>query len=177
MIYYRIAVQTKHTPIWRWMTTQLTSLHAVLTYLQIYRCPAYAQVRIFFASSVDALDDLLAAENRGDASFSITPEHLLSTGQPQMLAEGLATAEAQAFAGERTLTTTASAGALSEPEVPDVPQAAGGITLLEARRLELELGAGGDQDQPYQFAFPRSLPEVRAWMRLLAKVQRCDLEP
>jgi hypothetical protein len=90
MIYYRIAVQTKHAPTWRWMTTKLTSLYAVLNYLQTYRCPAYAQLRIFFAASVEALEEMLAAENQGDASFSVTPEYLLSGGQPQALAKGAA---------------------------------------------------------------------------------------
>lgn len=176
MIYYRIAVQTKHAPTWRWMTTKLTSLHAVLNYLQTYRCPSHARLRVFFAASVEALEDMLAAENRGDALFSVTPEQLLSGGQPQGSAEGAA-ADRGEPARQRTLTTTASAAALHAPEAPAMPQTAGGITTWEARRLELELGAGGDHDQPYRFAFPRPLPETRAWLRLREKIQRGDLEP
>lgn len=176
MIYYRIAVHTKHAPTWRWMTTKLTSLHAVLNYLQIYRCPTYAQLRIFFASSDEALEEMLAAENQGDASFSVTAEHLLSAGQPQMLAAESA-AESLALTRQRTLTTTASADALNEPAALAMPLTGGGSTTLEARRLEMELGTGGDHDMPYRFAFPRRLPETCAWIRLMAKVQRGDLEP
>lgn len=175
MIYYRIAVHTKHTPTWRWMTTKLTSLQAVLNYLQIYRCPASAQLRIFIASSVEALEGMLAAENRGDASFSVTPEHLLSSGQSQALEEAQTADETQASARQQTVTLIANSKTLNEPEAPAMPM--GSIPLLEARRLELELGTGGDHDQPYQFAFPRRLPETCAWMRLMAKVQRGDLEP
>jgi hypothetical protein len=40
------------------------------------------------------------------------------------------------------------------------------------RRLEVELGVGGDHDVPYSFAFPPSMPQVLAWMRLLTSVHR-----
>lgn len=175
MTYYRIAVHSKQSPTWRWMTTKLTSLQAVLTYLQIYRCPAHAHLRIFFAASVEALEEMLAVENLGDASFSVTPEQLLSGRQMQSLEAQ--PAEALPPARQRTLTTTASDNAPNEPGAPATPLAAGGITALEARRLELELGAGGDHDRPYTFAFPRALPETYAWIRLMTKVQCGDLEP
>lgn len=177
MIYYRIAVHTKHAPTWRWITTKLTSLHAVLNYLQIYRCPTSARLRVFFASSVEALEEMLIAENRGDAIFSVTPEYLLSRRQPELLAEGSAAAEAQTLARQQTVTLAASANATNEPEVPAVPLPMGNTPLLEAQRLELELGAGGDHDQPYRFAFPCRLPETCAWIRLMVKVQFGDLEP
>jgi hypothetical protein len=48
---------------------------------------------------------------------------------------------------------------------------------LERRRLEHELGAGGDHDVPYHFALPLSLPQVLAWMRLMGRVQRGEVEP
>lgn len=176
MIYYRIAVHTKHAPTWRWLTTKLTPLHAVLNYLQIYRGPAYAQLRIFFASSDEALEEMLAAENRGNASFSVTPEHLLSAGQPQVLAQSAADA-GLAPIRQQTLSLTANADAPNEQGTLDIPPTTGTSTTLEARRLELELGAGGDHDHPYIFTFPRALPETRAWILLMAKVQRGDLEP
>jgi len=53
----------------------------------------------------------------------------------------------------------------------------GEMSLLERRRLELELGPGGDHDVPYSFAKASSPRQVLAWMRLLAKVQRGELEP
>jgi hypothetical protein len=51
------------------------------------------------------------------------------------------------------------------------------ISVLDQRRWELEMGAGGDHDLPYTFALPLSLPQTLAWIRLMAKVQRAELEP
>ena len=52
-----------------------------------------------------------------------------------------------------------------------------GVSPLDKRREELEHGGGGDHDLPYSFALPASMPQVLAWMRLLAKVQRGELQP
>jgi len=38
-------------------------------------------------------------------------------------------------------------------------------------------GVGGDHDVSYAFALPWSLPHVLAWARLLARVQRGELQP
>ncbi len=166
MTYYRIAIHTKHTPAWRWMTTKLTSLHAVLAALQTYRCsPAYAQLRVFFASSVEALEDLLAVENLGDASFSVTREQLLSGGQMQAQREGLA------VVSQQTRTTTAGITVSNTVGAQAMPLFAGGITPWEVRRVAMEQGTGGDHDQPYRFAFPQTLSETRAWLRLRAEAQ------
>lgn len=52
-----------------------------------------------------------------------------------------------------------------------------GVSVLERRREELESGPGGDHDFPYSFSLPLSLPQVLAWMALLAKVQKGELNP
>ncbi len=39
-------------------------------------------------------------------------------------------------------------------------------SLLEARRLEVELGEGGDYDQPYTWSMPPSGPHTLAWAKL-----------
>ena len=51
------------------------------------------------------------------------------------------------------------------------------LSLLDKKRLEIELGPGGDHDESYNFALPVSMPQVLAWMRLLARVHRGELEP
>ncbi len=51
------------------------------------------------------------------------------------------------------------------------------MSLMEMRRLELELCSTGDHDVPYTFSIPSSVPQVLAWTKLLAKVQRGELEP
>ena len=50
-----------------------------------------------------------------------------------------------------------------------------GMRTPESRRLELESRAGGDHDVPYRFVLPPSMPQVLAWMRLLASRERGEL--
>ena len=52
-----------------------------------------------------------------------------------------------------------------------------GKSMLDQKRLEIELGPEGDHDVPYSFALPVSMPQVLIWMRLLARVQRGELVP
>ena len=48
---------------------------------------------------------------------------------------------------------------------------------IEVRRLEIELGAGGDHDCPYTWSLPPSAPHTLAWMKLLARRERGEFEP
>jgi hypothetical protein len=48
---------------------------------------------------------------------------------------------------------------------------------LEKRREEFERGAGGDHDLPYRFTLPTSMPQVLAWVKLLARVELRDFQP
>lgn len=51
------------------------------------------------------------------------------------------------------------------------------MSFLEKRSFELEHRAGGDHDCPYRFTLPGSLPQMLAWVHLLVRVQRGDLQP
>ena len=51
------------------------------------------------------------------------------------------------------------------------------VGWIEVRRLEIELGAGGDHDCPYTWSVPPSAPHTRAWMKLLARRERGEFEP
>lgn len=46
------------------------------------------------------------------------------------------------------------------------------VSWIEVRRLEIELGAGGDHDCPYTWSMPPSGPQVLAWKKLLARRDR-----
>ncbi len=48
---------------------------------------------------------------------------------------------------------------------------------IEVRRLELELGSGGDHDQPYTWSLPPSIPYALAWTKLRALRERGGFEP
>ena len=51
------------------------------------------------------------------------------------------------------------------------------MSPLDKRREELERGAGGDHDLPYRFTLPTSMPQVFAWVKLLARVRQGDFQP
>ena len=48
---------------------------------------------------------------------------------------------------------------------------------IEVRRLELELGSGGDHDQPYTWSSSSSSAHVLAWTKLLARRERGEFVP
>jgi len=48
---------------------------------------------------------------------------------------------------------------------------------VEVKRLEMELGAGGDHDQAYAWSLSSSGPHVLAWITLLVRVQQGKLQP
>jgi hypothetical protein len=50
------------------------------------------------------------------------------------------------------------------------------VCWIEVRRLELEIGNGGDHDQAYAWSLPPSGPYALAWMKLLARRERSEFE-
>ena len=49
------------------------------------------------------------------------------------------------------------------------------VSWIEVRRLEVELGAGGDHDQPCTWSLPPSGSHMLAWSKLLARRERGEL--
>jgi hypothetical protein len=50
------------------------------------------------------------------------------------------------------------------------------VNWIEVRRLEVELGAGGDHDCPYTWSMPTPEPLVLAWTKLLVRRDRGEVE-
>ena len=50
------------------------------------------------------------------------------------------------------------------------------MSWIEVRRLEIELGTGGDHDQAYTCSLPPSAPHVLAWTKLRAMQERGAFE-
>lgn len=71
MIYYRVAIQTHQSSTWQWRSTILTSLEAVFGFLRIYGHIPRERIRVFYSSSAQAMDEMLARENQGLASNSL----------------------------------------------------------------------------------------------------------
>ena len=210
MIYYRLALQERHTALWTWMSTGLTSLDAVLHLLRrISSLIPPERIRVFSTCAKEDLHELLRRENNGLASGSVTAAQFLQergirshrteaseydihearenkgTGSSVVSPISSLSGDALSLAAGGMRMPALQAWATHTPPhtLPHETRTAacslneGSMPMLERRRLELELGAGGDHDMPYTFALPLWMPPVLAWMRVLAQVQRGELEP
>lgn len=167
-MYYRVAIQVEAQPAWKWQSTTLSSLGTLLQWLQVYRAFPQERLRIFSSASPRELNEQLARENQGLFSASVPA--------PQFLHErriALQGAVREAGAGG----TRAGERMASFPAKPAPTPDKSGISPLDKHREELERGAGGDHDLPYQFTLPASLPQVLAWVKLLVRVQQGDFQP
>lgn len=132
MIYYRVAFRAEQPETWRWRSTALTSLQALLLLLRTYNNMPKDRIRVFISSSEEYMDEMLFRQNNGLVSSSVTADQMLS--------------------GKK-------------------------ISVLEVKRLELELSSAGDHDTPYTFALPASTAQMQSWTVLMAKVRRGELVP
>ncbi len=132
MIYYRVALRGSQATTWQWKSMVLTSLHAVLGLLNIFRCVPKEHISVFLSSSPEQMDEMLSRANQGLLSTAVTVDQLWDKHC---------------------------------------------ISWIEVKRLEMELGAGGDHDLPYSWSAPTSRSEVLAWTKLLAGRERGELEP
>ena len=205
MTYYRLAIQDRQTARWSWKTTPIASLKAVIELLRCYRALLpQERIRVCTASSKEELNEQLSRENNGQASGSVTAiqflqeRHLLTPEQAQNALQQSAAAQ-EARQGSDVATwakdlweqhiamrkaQTAQHGAFTVASFPlqepiATTATAEGLekSMLDQKRLEIELGTEGDHDVSYSFALPVSMPQVLVWMRLLAKVQRGQLVP
>jgi hypothetical protein len=167
-MYYRIAIQVDAQPPWKWQSTVLSGLSSLLQWLQVYRAFSHERLRIFSSPLREALNAQLAWENQGLVSASVPAIQFL---QERRIALQGAVKEASPR-GTRADEPTAFL-----PAKPSLSPDESGMSLLDKRREELERGAGGDHDLPYRFTLPTSLPQVLAWVKLLARVQQGDFQP
>src|SRR5436305_11359888 len=79
MIYYRVALQDKQTRPWKWKSTVLTSIDALLLFLRTYRAIPKEDMRVFFSSSTEGMEEMLSRQNQGLVSNSVSADQLLSS--------------------------------------------------------------------------------------------------
>ena len=113
------------------------------------------------------LNEQLVQENQGLRSTSVPAAQFL---QERMLAPQAVVGAASA-GGTQANERIASIGGEGLPSPNESSS-----SPLERRRDELERGAGGDHDLPYEFTLPTSTPRVRAWVKLLVRVRESDLQ-
>jgi hypothetical protein len=165
-MYYRVAIQRQgdhfdRPPSWQWKSTVLSSLD---------------RLRVFSSSSREGLQEQPAQENQGLLSPSVTAAHFLQERRIPSPKVRWATPASQGGADQQR----ASIAVATHPLVNESSREGNGLlgrgmSALESRRLELESGAGGDHDVAYRFVLPPSMPQVLAWMRLLARRERGEL--
>jgi len=193
MIYFRVALRTDQSSQWRWKSSILNTPGTLFDFLNMYDRVPKNRLRVFFATSREFMNEMLVRENSGLLSNSITVEEFLKSGRridgqhirqlefelglqegKELIARSVITRK---LGDERSSLQTASSG---EPATPVISEARGNnleSNLMRLTREELEWSRGGDYDTPYSFALPVLMPQALAWARLLAKVQRGELEP
>ncbi len=177
-MYYRVAIQAAPSLTWQWKSTVLSSLDALFQWLRLYRALPQDRLRVFSSTSREEMNEQLVRENQGLRSTSVTATQFL---QERMIGsrEGACGASEPGMWGNQG---TVSLAVATEPAPNESNRGThaldeGGMSALDRRRLELERGTGGDHDSPYTFTGPSSMPQALAWMKLLARVQRGELQP
>jgi hypothetical protein len=171
MTYYRLALQDRQTAQWIWKTTALTSLQAVFQLLRRYSALPQDSIRVFTASSKEALNELLQRENDIPASSgSVTAAQFLHERK-------LVQSSSEKQADEQPVQQVAavSTSSLTYTFFTRAYTPANKISPLNKRRLEIEYGPGGDHDTPYHFTLPASTPAIVAWICLQTKVRVGEL--
>jgi hypothetical protein len=179
MTYYRLAIQNQQTALWTWKSTVVTSLEAVFQLLRIYRALPQDRVRVFSSASKEELAlALLDSEKNSLTVCSVTAAEFSHARQLQIYDgayHGFDGGTAQPNVQFSTTVTLASSWPVDS--VAPASLAASGVNDLEKRRLEQEMGPGGDHDLPYTFMLPPTLAQVRVWIQLFAQVQMGELQP
>jgi len=182
-MYYRVAIRLEgghqgRPPFWQWYSTALGSLNSVLFFFHYYHGLPLDRLRVFSSSSREELKEQLICENNGLGSNSVPAAQFLRerfNPVPEKAAEVSAHQT-------RERREPATIGSATKPLCHECSTEAyalveKGMQALERRRGETECGAGSDHDLPYVFTLPDSWPQVRAWMRLLARVHTGELQP
>ena len=175
-MYYRVAIQVDQSPCWQWKSTVLSSLNTLFQFLRRYQALPQNHVRVFSSFSQEGLKEQFVPENKGLWPNSVTAAQFL---QERMLSSLQATGETpeRREQGVRENQGRASIAVTTNTQLNESSKAAGilyerTMSSLDRRRLEVELGEGGDHDVTYVFALPNSMPQVLAWMMLLTRVHR-----
>ena len=177
-MYYRVAIQVDASSTWRWKSTTLSELSVVFQWLRLYHMLPQDRLRVFSSCSREGMNEQLARVNQGLESTSVTAAQFL---KERMIGSSAVVWGASAYVTQGNERAT-SIAVVTEPQQGKSdreaqPLTERGVSFLEQRRVELERGAGGDHDCPYRFTLPISIPQVLAWVKLLARVKDGALQP
>jgi hypothetical protein len=173
MTYYRLALKERQTSNWIWKSTVLTSLEAVLHLLKLYSPIPAERIRVFSSTCKEQMVEMLNRENNDLTSGSLTAGEFLR--ERCLLVQGTSAQEMEEKT-ERRSTAIAIDSSMREDRHASQSAHTSSMGLLDQRRLQIELGSGGDHDTPYHFSLPMSTPQLLAWTKLLGKVQAGELQ-
>jgi len=182
MTIYRVAWKRNDLALWQWKSTKLGTIHAALGFLRLYHMLPVERMRVFSSFSLEDLDEQLRQENEREALLIAElvqqerhrEESTIPTDETERTE---ATQETFETKQSRQEVFVARLVASLNKNGVYTSVFNGSMDSSVQKRLEYELGEGGDHDVPYTFALPEFLPLRLAWTRLLGKVQRGELEP
>ncbi len=171
----------------------LSTPGTLFDFLNMYDRVPKDRLRVFFATSIEFMNAMLERENKGLISNSVTVEEFLKSrkridGQNIMQLESELSLELNKELITRSVITRKLGDESSSLQATSTFESANSVTpvvrgnnresnLLGLMQEASEWSRGGDYDTPYSFALPVSMRQALAWTRLLAKVQRGELEP
>jgi len=193
VIYFRVAIRMDESAQWRWKSSMLSTPGTLFDFLNMYDLVPKNRLRVFFATSMEFINEMLVRENRGVLSNSTTVEEFLKSGRRidgQYIREiefelGLQENKAliarsvitRKLGDERSSIQTASSFEIVNSATSEAGGSSRENNLMRLMQEDSEWSIGGDCDTPYTFALPVSMPQALAWARLLAKVQSGELTP
>ena len=193
VIYFRVAIRMDQPSQWRWKSGMLNTPGTLFDFLNMYDRVSKNRLRVFFATSKTVMNEMLVRENNGLLSNSLTVEEFLERGRKiegqyiKQLEFELGLQESMELIAKSAITrklgdesSSLQAASFIEPTNPVIAETRGNnqeSNFIKQKREKLEWSRGDGYDTLYTFALPVSMPQVLAWTRLLAKVQRGELEP
>jgi hypothetical protein len=171
----------------------LSTPGTLFDFLNTYDRVPKNRLRVFFATSMEFINEMLVRENSGLLSNSITVEEFLNSGRRidgQYIRElefELGLQENNALIARSVITRklgdehfsvqTASSFESAKFVTSEARGSNRESNLTRLMQENSEWSIGGDCDTPYTFELPVSMPQALAWARLLAKVQNGELIP
>ena len=74
-MYYRVAIRLDASHHWQWESRMIASLDVLFRVLRLYRTMPWDQMCVFFSSSIEGMDPMLARAKKGLVSNSIPAAH------------------------------------------------------------------------------------------------------
>ena len=193
VIYFRVAIRMDQSSQWQWKSSLLSTPGTLFDFLNMYDRVPKNRLRVFFATSLEFINEMLVRENSGLFSNSITVAEFLKSGRRidgqhiRELEFELGLQENKTLIA-RSVITRKLGDESSSLQATSSFESANSVTseargsnqesnLMRLMREETKWSTGGDYDTPYTFALPVSMPQALAWARLLAKVQSGGLIP